>query len=104
MFLANKRADNQVKTHITYNRGRDWRLLQAPSKDLRGNGVHCLLVSVCAVTCVSHFCVLLQACASIKDRPRQGLTDPSSQRLSSERAAAVKAERSEAAELKGQPF
>ncbi|KAF3687128.1 VPS10 domain-containing receptor SorCS1 [Channa argus] len=43
MFLANKKTDNQVKTHITYNRGRDWRLLQAPSKDLRGNSIHCLL-------------------------------------------------------------
>lgn len=48
MFLANKRIDNQIKTHITYNRGRDWRLLQAPSKDLGGNSVHCLLVSVSA--------------------------------------------------------
>uniref|UniRef100_A0A672HBA8 VPS10 domain-containing receptor SorCS2 n=1 Tax=Salarias fasciatus TaxID=181472 RepID=A0A672HBA8_SALFA len=43
MFLANKKTDNQVKTHITYNRGRDWRLLQAPSKDLKGNSVHCVL-------------------------------------------------------------
>ncbi|KAK7929837.1 hypothetical protein WMY93_006232 [Mugilogobius chulae] len=43
MFLANKRIDNQVKTYITYNRGRDWRLLQAPSKDLRGNNIHCVL-------------------------------------------------------------
>lgn len=48
MFLANKRIDNQIKTHITYNRGRDWRLLQAPSKDLGGNSIHCLLVSVSA--------------------------------------------------------
>lgn len=47
MFLANKKTDNQVKTHITYNRGRDWRLLQAPSKDLRANSIHCVLVSVC---------------------------------------------------------
>lgn len=47
MFLANKKTDNQVKTHITYNRGRDWRLLQAPSKDLRGNSIHCVLVSIC---------------------------------------------------------
>lgn len=46
MFLANKRTDNQVKTHITYNRGRDWRLLQAPNKDLRSNNVHCMLVSL----------------------------------------------------------
>ncbi|XP_029918697.1 VPS10 domain-containing receptor SorCS1 [Myripristis murdjan] len=43
MFLANKKTDNQVKTYITYNRGRDWRLLQAPSKDLRGNNIHCVL-------------------------------------------------------------
>uniref|UniRef100_A0A8C6TUA3 Sortilin related VPS10 domain containing receptor 1 n=1 Tax=Neogobius melanostomus TaxID=47308 RepID=A0A8C6TUA3_9GOBI len=43
MFLANKRIDNQVKTYITYNRGRDWRLLQAPSKDLRGNNINCVL-------------------------------------------------------------
>uniref|UniRef100_A0A8C7Y993 VPS10 domain-containing receptor SorCS2 n=1 Tax=Oryzias sinensis TaxID=183150 RepID=A0A8C7Y993_9TELE len=43
MFLANKKMDNQVKTHITYNRGRDWRLLQAPSRDLRGNSIHCVL-------------------------------------------------------------
>ncbi|XP_032380284.1 VPS10 domain-containing receptor SorCS1 isoform X1 [Etheostoma spectabile] len=43
MFLANKKTDNQVKTYITYNRGRDWRLLQAPRKDLRGNSIHCVL-------------------------------------------------------------
>ncbi|XP_056265030.1 VPS10 domain-containing receptor SorCS1 [Pseudoliparis swirei] len=43
MFLANKMTDTQVKTHITYNRGRDWSLLQAPSKDLRGNSIHCVL-------------------------------------------------------------
>nr|XP_020449802.1 VPS10 domain-containing receptor SorCS1-like isoform X2 [Monopterus albus] len=43
MFLANKKTDNQVKTYITYNRGRDWRLLQAPSRDLRGNSIHCVL-------------------------------------------------------------
>ncbi|XP_054865805.1 VPS10 domain-containing receptor SorCS1 isoform X3 [Amphiprion ocellaris] len=43
MFLANKKTDNQVKTHITYNRGRDWRLLEAPSKDLRGSSIHCVL-------------------------------------------------------------
>lgn len=50
MFLANKKMDNQVKTHITYNRGRDWRLLQAPSKDLRANSIHCVLVSICVHT------------------------------------------------------
>ncbi|ELK04970.1 VPS10 domain-containing receptor SorCS1 [Pteropus alecto] len=43
MFLANKKIDNQVKTFITYNKGRDWRLLQAPDTDLRGDPVHCLL-------------------------------------------------------------
>ncbi|XP_054634331.1 VPS10 domain-containing receptor SorCS1-like isoform X2 [Dunckerocampus dactyliophorus] len=43
MFLANKKTDKQVKTYITYNRGRDWRLLQAPNKDLRGNSIHCML-------------------------------------------------------------
>lgn len=46
MFLANKKIDNQVKTFITYNKGRDWRLLQAPDADLRGDPVHCLLVSL----------------------------------------------------------
>ncbi|XP_063194800.1 VPS10 domain-containing receptor SorCS1 isoform X2 [Chroicocephalus ridibundus] len=43
MFLANKKIDNQVKTFITYNKGRDWNLLQAPDTDLRGNPIHCLL-------------------------------------------------------------
>uniref|UniRef100_A0A671V1G6 VPS10 domain-containing receptor SorCS2 n=1 Tax=Sparus aurata TaxID=8175 RepID=A0A671V1G6_SPAAU len=43
MFLANRKTDNQVKTYITYNRGRDWRLLQAPGKDLRANSIHCEL-------------------------------------------------------------
>ncbi|MEQ2243927.1 VPS10 domain-containing receptor SorCS1, partial [Ilyodon furcidens] len=43
MFLANKKTDSQVKTYITYNRGRDWRLLQAPSRDLRGSSIHCVL-------------------------------------------------------------
>uniref|UniRef100_A0A8C3KX42 Sortilin related VPS10 domain containing receptor 1 n=1 Tax=Chrysolophus pictus TaxID=9089 RepID=A0A8C3KX42_CHRPC len=43
MFLANKKIDNQVKTFITYNKGRDWNLLQAPDTDLKGNPVHCLL-------------------------------------------------------------
>lgn len=44
MFLANKKMDNVVKTYITYNRGRDWRLLQAPTADLRGNSIRCELV------------------------------------------------------------
>ncbi|XP_061763867.1 VPS10 domain-containing receptor SorCS1 isoform X2 [Nerophis ophidion] len=43
MFLANRKAHKQVKTYITYNRGRDWRLLQAPDKDLRGNNIRCIL-------------------------------------------------------------
>uniref|UniRef100_A0A5F8GHT5 Sortilin related VPS10 domain containing receptor 3 n=1 Tax=Monodelphis domestica TaxID=13616 RepID=A0A5F8GHT5_MONDO len=43
IFLANKKVDDQVKTYITYNKGRDWRLLQAPDTDLRGNPVNCLL-------------------------------------------------------------
>lgn len=34
-----------MKTYITYNKGRDWRLLQAPDVDLRGSPIHCLLVS-----------------------------------------------------------
>ncbi|KAG8551366.1 hypothetical protein GDO81_004072 [Engystomops pustulosus] len=49
MFLANKKTDSQVKTFITYNKGRDWHLLQAPDTDLRGNPVHCLLLSYCCV-------------------------------------------------------
>ncbi|XP_038677600.1 VPS10 domain-containing receptor SorCS1-like isoform X3 [Scyliorhinus canicula] len=43
MFLANKKVQKQVKTFITYNKGRDWRLLEAPTTDLRGNDNHCLL-------------------------------------------------------------
>ncbi|XP_073409181.1 VPS10 domain-containing receptor SorCS1 isoform X3 [Dendrobates tinctorius] len=43
MFLANKKTDSQVKTFITYNKGRDWHLLQAPDADLRGNPINCLL-------------------------------------------------------------
>ncbi|XP_036971360.1 VPS10 domain-containing receptor SorCS3 [Acanthopagrus latus] len=43
MLIANMRQDNQVKTYITYNKGRDWRLLQAPSADLDGNDIHCIL-------------------------------------------------------------
>ncbi|XP_061833153.2 VPS10 domain-containing receptor SorCS1 isoform X4 [Nerophis lumbriciformis] len=43
MFLANRKAHKQVKTYITYNRGRDWRLLHAPNKDLRGNNIRCIL-------------------------------------------------------------
>ncbi|XP_055502953.1 VPS10 domain-containing receptor SorCS1-like isoform X1 [Leucoraja erinacea] len=43
MFLANKKVQKQVKTFITYNKGRDWRLLEAPTTDLRGKDLHCLL-------------------------------------------------------------
>lgn len=43
--MANKKVEDQVKTYITYNKGRDWRLLQAPDVDLHGSPVHCLLVS-----------------------------------------------------------
>ncbi|KAG7512048.1 VPS10 domain-containing receptor 1-like [Solea senegalensis] len=41
VFLSNKVVENQVKTYITYNKGRDWRLLQAPTTDLQGNAVYC---------------------------------------------------------------
>ncbi|MGH0129392.1 UNVERIFIED_CONTAM: hypothetical protein FKN15_024121, partial [Acipenser sinensis] len=43
MFLANKKLEGQVKTYITYNKGRDWRLLKAPVTDLKGNSIHCVL-------------------------------------------------------------
>ncbi|XP_053730990.1 VPS10 domain-containing receptor SorCS1-like [Synchiropus splendidus] len=41
VFLSNKVVENQVKTYITYNKGRDWRLLQAPTTDLQGNRIFC---------------------------------------------------------------
>ncbi|XP_077585698.1 VPS10 domain-containing receptor SorCS1-like isoform X2 [Stigmatopora nigra] len=41
VFLSNKVVENQVKTYITYNKGRDWRLLQAPVTDLQGKRVDC---------------------------------------------------------------
>ncbi|CAL8297398.1 unnamed protein product [Merluccius merluccius] len=41
VFLSNKVVDGQVKTYITYNKGRDWQLLQAPAADLQGNTVYC---------------------------------------------------------------
>lgn len=47
MLIANMRQDNQVKTYITYNKGRDWRLLQAPAADMDGNDIHCILVRYC---------------------------------------------------------
>ncbi|XP_065529017.1 VPS10 domain-containing receptor SorCS3 [Lathamus discolor] len=43
IFLANRKIDDQIKTFITYNKGRDWRLLQAPDTDLRGDPVVCHL-------------------------------------------------------------
>ncbi|KAI2668216.1 VPS10 domain-containing receptor SorCS3 [Labeo rohita] len=43
MLIANRKVENQVKTYITYNKGRDWRLLQAPANDLAGNPIHCVL-------------------------------------------------------------
>ncbi|XP_051559211.1 VPS10 domain-containing receptor SorCS3 [Myxocyprinus asiaticus] len=43
MLIANRKVDSQVKTYITYNKGRDWRLLQAPTMDLAGNQIHCVL-------------------------------------------------------------
>lgn len=45
VFLSNKVVENQVKTYITYNKGRDWRLLQAPTTDLQGNKIYCEQVS-----------------------------------------------------------
>lgn len=45
VFLSNKVVENQVKTYITYNKGRDWRLLHAPTTDLQGNKVYCEQVS-----------------------------------------------------------
>ncbi|XP_061693675.1 VPS10 domain-containing receptor SorCS1-like isoform X2 [Syngnathoides biaculeatus] len=41
VFLSNKVVENQVKTYITYNKGRDWRLLRAPATDLQGKKVDC---------------------------------------------------------------
>ncbi|XP_041117992.1 VPS10 domain-containing receptor SorCS3-like isoform X1 [Polyodon spathula] len=43
LFIANKKLEGQVKTYITYNKGRDWRLLKAPATDLRGNPIRCIL-------------------------------------------------------------
>ncbi|XP_029691212.1 VPS10 domain-containing receptor SorCS1-like isoform X1 [Takifugu rubripes] len=41
VFLSNKVVENQVKTYITYNKGRDWHLLRAPAADLQGNKLDC---------------------------------------------------------------
>uniref|UniRef100_A0AAV2JPK1 PKD domain-containing protein n=1 Tax=Knipowitschia caucasica TaxID=637954 RepID=A0AAV2JPK1_KNICA len=43
MYLANKLVDNQVKTFITYNKGQTWALLPAPTADMAGNNLHCIL-------------------------------------------------------------
>lgn len=45
VFLSNKVVENQVRTYITYNKGRDWRLLRAPTTDLQGNKFYCEQVS-----------------------------------------------------------
>lgn len=45
VFLSNKVVENQVKTYITYNKGRDWHLLRAPAADLQGNKLDCEQVS-----------------------------------------------------------
>lgn len=60
MLIANKRQDNQVRTYITYNKGRDWRLLQAPAADLDGNDIHCILVKYCAGAAVYTDVTLIQ--------------------------------------------
>uniref|UniRef100_A0A8C9VMM7 Sortilin related VPS10 domain containing receptor 3b n=1 Tax=Scleropages formosus TaxID=113540 RepID=A0A8C9VMM7_SCLFO len=43
LLIANRKVQNSVKTYITYSKGHDWRLLQAPSTDLAGNAIHCVL-------------------------------------------------------------
>ena len=50
MLIANRRHDSQVRTYITYNKGREWRLLQAPSTDIAGNDIHCILVRINTIT------------------------------------------------------
>ncbi|XP_055781662.1 VPS10 domain-containing receptor SorCS1-like isoform X1 [Salvelinus fontinalis] len=42
VFLSNKVVEGQVKTFITYNKGRDWHLLQAPTTDLKGTRLYCV--------------------------------------------------------------
>uniref|UniRef100_A0A8C8EGP3 PKD domain-containing protein n=1 Tax=Oncorhynchus tshawytscha TaxID=74940 RepID=A0A8C8EGP3_ONCTS len=42
VFLSNKVVEGQVKTFITYNKGRDWHLLQAPTTDLKGTRLSCV--------------------------------------------------------------
>ncbi|XP_035255451.1 VPS10 domain-containing receptor SorCS3-like isoform X1 [Anguilla anguilla] len=43
ILIANRKLDNQVRSYITYNKGQEWRLIQAPSTDLSGNDIHCIL-------------------------------------------------------------
>ncbi|KAM4598997.1 VPS10 domain-containing receptor SorCS3-like isoform 3-T3 [Fundulus diaphanus] len=43
MYLANKIVDNLIKTFITYNKGQTWALLPAPTTDVSGNNLHCIL-------------------------------------------------------------
>jgi hypothetical protein len=45
MYLTNKLIDNRVKTFITYDKGQTWALLPAPTTDVLGNNLHCVLVS-----------------------------------------------------------
>lgn len=45
MYLANKLLDNHIKTFITYDKGQTWALLPAPTSDVAGNNLHCILVS-----------------------------------------------------------
>ncbi|XP_030235756.1 VPS10 domain-containing receptor SorCS3 isoform X2 [Gadus morhua] len=43
MYLTNKLIDNRVKTFITYDKGQTWALLPAPTTDVLGNNLHCVL-------------------------------------------------------------
>uniref|UniRef100_A0A3P8SJK5 Sortilin related VPS10 domain containing receptor 3b n=1 Tax=Amphiprion percula TaxID=161767 RepID=A0A3P8SJK5_AMPPE len=43
MYLANKLVDYHIKTFITYNKGQTWALLPAPSTDVAGNNLDCIL-------------------------------------------------------------
>ncbi|XP_022042555.2 VPS10 domain-containing receptor SorCS3 isoform X1 [Acanthochromis polyacanthus] len=43
MYLANKLVDYHIKTFITYNKGQTWALLPAPTADVAGNSLHCIL-------------------------------------------------------------
>ncbi|XP_060044496.1 VPS10 domain-containing receptor SorCS2 isoform X2 [Erinaceus europaeus] len=41
VFLANQKLDGKVVTLITYNKGRDWGFLRAPSTDMNGRPTRC---------------------------------------------------------------